>query len=283
MRRTGIAFKTKLVKFLGVTALSISLLSLTVLLVDIFHRGLPGLTWQFLQNYPSRFPNQAGIFSALIGTFWLMGLTAIISIPIGVLTGVYLEEYAREGWLKNLIRVNISNLSGVPSIVYGILGLVVFVRFFAFERSVLSGALTMSLLILPVIIIATSESLRAVPASIRLAAFGVGASRSQVVLSHVLPQAMSGILTGIILALSRAIGESAPLIMVGALSFVAFVPQSAFDNFTVLSIQIFNWAGRPQEEFQGLAASGIIVLLCLTLGMNILAIYLRMRFAKGRI
>jgi phosphate transport system permease protein len=274
--------KAGLVKYGGLLALSVSLGCLAVLLVYILIQGLPGLKYDFFVNFPSRFASRAGIFSAIVGTLWMLGLTAIFSIPLGILTAIYLEEYAQEGWFKNLVQVNISNLSGVPSIVYGILGLVVFVRFFAFDRSLLSGSLTMSLLILPVIIIATVEALRSVPLSIRLAAYGVGASKSQVILSHVLPQAFPGIVTGVILALSRAVGESAPLIMIGALSFVAFVPHSPMDSFTVLSIQIFNWVGRPQEDFQALAASAILVLLMLTLGMNVLAIYLRMRFSKVR-
>ncbi len=275
-------FKGKLVKYGGVLAVLVSLAALAILIVNIFSHGIGGLSFDFLNNFPSRFADRAGIKSALIGTIWIMSLTALIAVPLGIFTGVYLEEYAKEGFFKKLIQINIANLSGVPSVVYGILGLAVFVRFLALDRSLLAGALTMSLLILPIIIISTSEAIRAVPLSIRLAAFALGASQRQVIMSHVLPQAMPGILTGIILALSRAIGESAPLIMIGALSFVAFTPEGPMDSFTVLTIQIFNWAGRPQEEFHAIAASGIIVLLALTLGMNAIAIYLRARFIRKR-
>lgn len=274
--------KAKLVKYSGVLAIALSLGALALLLFNIFQEGWASLNLDFLNRFPSRFASQAGVKSALWGTFWVMGLTALISIPLGVMSGLYLEEFAKEGWLKRLIQINIANLSGIPSIIYGILGLAVFVRFLALDRSILSGALTMSLLILPIIIIATTEAIRAVPLSIRLAAYGVGASPRQVVIYHVLPQAFPGILTGIILALSRALGESAPLIMIGALSFVAFVPGGPMDAFTVLTIQIFNWAGRPQEEFHQIAASAIIVLLAFTLTMNAVAIFLRSRFSRKK-
>ncbi|MDB5037847.1 MAG: pstA [Bacteriovoracaceae bacterium] len=276
------SFEALFVKYCGVAAVVFSLGCLIVLLTVIFINGIPGLRLDFLTHFPSRFPAQAGIFSALIGTFWILVMTALFSIPLGVMTGIYLEELAKDNWVKRLIQVNIANLSGVPSVVYGILGLAVFVRFLGFDRSILSGALTMSLLILPIIIIATTEAIRAVPLSIRLAAFGVGASPRQVIWYHVLPEAMPGILTGVVLALSRAIGESAPLIMIGALSFVAFVPHHPLDSFTVLSIQIFNWVSRPQEAFHALASSAIVVLLGITLSMNVLAIYLRTRFVQRR-
>jgi phosphate transport system permease protein len=252
-----------------------SVLLLGVLLVQVAIDGLGWLDWQFLTSFPSRFPERAGIKSALVGTLWLSALVAIISIPVGVSTALYLEEFAGRGRIARLIELNIANLSGVPSIVYGILGLAIFVRFFALERSLISGALTMSLLILPTIIIASREAIKTVPMSIRYAALSLGATRWQTTWSHVLPASFPGIMTGVILALSRAIGETAPLIMIGALSFVAFLPQGPMDSFTALPIQIYNWVGRPQPEFQELAAAGIIVLLAVLLLMNATAIYIR--------
>jgi phosphate transport system permease protein len=254
---------------------------LATLLVDVAIQAAPWLDGQFLTNMPSRFPERAGIRSAVLGSLWMMGLTALISVPLGVASAVYLEEYAQEGWLLRIIQVNIANLAGVPSVIYGILGLAIFVRFAALGSSLLAGAMTLSLLILPIIIISTQEALRGVPSGIREAAFAVGATRWQVVWGHVLPAAAPGILTGVILALSRAIGETAPLIMVGAAGLVA-VPQSVMDPFTVLPIQIFNWTARPQDEFQGLAAAAIVVLMVLLLGMNLTAILLRNHFESKR-
>ena len=262
----------------GVTLFAIAILC--VLIYEVSSLGLPWLDAQFLSSFPSRFPEKAGIKSALVGTLWLISLTAAISIPVGVLAAVYLEEYARPTRLTGFINLNIANLAGVPSIVYGILGLAIFVRFFALERSVISGALTMSLLILPVIIIASREAIKAVPGSLRQAAYAVGATRWQVVRTHVLPSALPGILTGVILAISRAIGETAPLIMIGALTYVAFVPEGPMDEFTALPIQIFNWTSRPQEEFHELASAGIVVLLCVLLVMNAMAVYIRYRGSK---
>jgi phosphate transport system permease protein len=255
---------------------------LAVLLVHITRQGIRWVDWQFLTSFPSRFPDQAGIKSALVGTLWLIGLTALISIPFGVAAAIYLEEYARRGKVSTFIQINIANLAGVPSIVYGMLGLVIFVRFLALGRSVLAGALTMSMLVLPVIIIASREAIRAVPSSIRQAAFALGATRWQTVRHHVLPSALPGILTGVILALSRAIGETAPLVMIGALTYVAFLPEGPLDSFTALPIQIFNWASRPQEEFHSLAAGGIIVLLVVLLAMNASAILIRQRTQRGK-
>jgi phosphate transport system permease protein len=211
----------------------------------------------------------------LVGTLYLSALVALISIPVGVSTALYLEEFAGKGRWAKIIEVNIANLAGVPSIVYGILGLAVFVRFFALERSLISGALTMSLLILPTIIIASREAIMAVPQSIRAAAFSLGATKWQTTWHHVLPASFPGIMTGVILSLSRAIGETAPLIMIGALTFVAFLPQGPMDSFTALPIQIYNWVSRPQPEFHELAAAGIIVLLIVLLLMNATAIYIR--------
>lgn len=258
------------------TALAIGVLA--VLLVDMTREGIGRLSWDFINSFPSRKPEQAGIKAALFGTLWLMGLTAAFAVPIGIGAALYLEEYASRNWLNRIIQTNIANLAGVPSIVYGILGLALFVRTMSLGRSVLAGSLTMALLVLPIVIIASQEALRAVPSSLREAAYGVGASRWQVVFHQVLPAAMPGILTGIILALSRAIGEAAPLIMIGALAFVPFVPHSPMDSFTVLPIQIFNWASRPQAAFGKDAAAAIIVLLAVLLSMNAIAIILRNRF-----
>ena len=258
------------------------LVVLAALLVDVAVQGASWLGWGFLTEYPSRIPARAGIKSAIAGTFWMMLLTAAVSVPIGVASAVYLEEYARRGWFLRMVQLNIANLAGVPSVLYGILGLAVFVRFAGLGRSLLAGAFTMALLILPVIIISTQEALRAVPRGIRESAYALGATRWQVVRSHLLPIAAPGALTGVILALSRAIGETAPLIMIGALTFIAFLPATPLDPFTVLPIQIFNWTSRPQEEFRGLAAAAIVVLMLALLLMNGSAIMLRNYFERGR-
>ena len=258
-----------------------ALMTLAILLVDVGRRGLPTLNWDFLTSFPSRFPQQAGIKAALVGSLWLIGLTALFALPTGVAAGVWLEEIARRGTLSRIIEVNIGNLAGVPSIIYGLLGLGLFVRALDLGRSVLAGSLTMALLVLPIIIINTREALRAVPSSQREAAYALGATRSQVIWSIVLPSALPGIFTGVILALSRAIGETAPLITIGALTFIAFLPDSPFDPFTVLPIQIFNWVSRPQPGFHAIAASAIIVLLVVLLSMNALAIYLRDRARRS--
>jgi phosphate transport system permease protein len=234
-----------------------------------------------LTQFPSRFPTKAGYKSALAGTFWLFGLTALLSVPIGVAAAVYLEEYAAKNRLNRFIEVNIANLAGVPSIVYGILGLAFFVRWLSLGRSVLAGAATMALVVLPVIIIASREALRAVPDSIRQGGFALGATRWQVIRHHVLPAALPGIVTGVILAMSRAIGETAPMIMIGALTFIAYMPATPMDEFTVLPIQIFNWVSMPQKEFHMLAACGILILLVVLLAMNSLAIYIRNRAERS--
>jgi phosphate transport system permease protein len=275
-RRIGDLFR-----FLFLMATLAGVVLLVVMVVDVLENGIPWLRWSFLANFPSRFPEQAGIKAALWGTIWLIGLTALFSIPVGIGAAIHLEEYARRNWLNTLIEINIANLAGTPSIVYGILGLSIFVRWMALGRSVLAGALTMSLLVLPVTIIASREALRAVPSSIRLAAFALGATRWQTIRSHVLPAALPGILTGVILAVSRAIGETAPLIMTGALTYLAFTPASPLDPFTALPIQIFNWASRPQREFYGLAAAGILVLLVVLLTMNAAAIWIRYRSQRS--
>jgi len=253
---------------------------LATLLFDVIRDGVAVLDLQFVTSFPSRFPERAGIKAAIWGSIWILGLTALISFPLSVGAAIYLEEYAPRNRITRTIQTNIANLAGVPSIVYGILGLAVFVRFLSLERSVISGALTLSLLILPVMIMASQEAIRAVPDSIRQGAYGLGATRWQMVRTQVLPMALPGILTGTILALSRAVGETAPLIMIGALTFVAFTPEGIMDPFTVLPIQIFNWVSRPQDEFRALAAGAIIVLLVLLLTMNAVAILLRNKYQR---
>jgi phosphate transport system permease protein len=260
------------------TALAVVLLA--ILLVDILRQGVGRLSVDFLNNFPSRFPERAGIKSALYGTIWVVTFTGLFSFPLGVGAAIYLEEYAPRNWLTGVIQTNIANLAGVPSIVYGVLGLAVFVRAMALGRSVMAGAATLALLILPIVIISSQEAIKAVPPSIREAGLGVGATKWQTLQSLVLPIAFPGILTGMILALSRAIGETAPLIMIGALTFIAFTPNTPLDEFTVLPIQIYNWAARPQAGFHELAAAGIIVLLVALLSMNALAIVLRNRLRK---
>jgi phosphate transport system permease protein len=267
---------------LGAVAIAIGLVTLGVLIADVIHDGWRALSWDFLTSYPSRRPEQAGILSALVGSFYILILVALIAFPLGVAAAIYLEEFAPQNRLTATIEINLSNLAAVPSIVYGLLGLGVFVRSFMLGRSLLAGALTLSLLVLPIIIIASREALRAVPPSIREAGLALGASQWQTVRLFVLPAAWPGILTGTILALARAIGETAPLITIGALTYVAFTPQSLFDPFTVLPIQIFNWISRPQPAFHERAAAGIIVLLAVLLLFNGLAIFLRARL-QGRI
>jgi len=263
-------------------SIAFSLVMLVTLLADVAVDAAAWLSADFLTSFPSRIPGRAGIKPAILGTVWIMILVAALSFPLGVGAAIYLEEYAPRGRLTKLIQTNIANLAGVPSIVYGILGLAIFVRFFGLGRSLLAGAATLALLVLPVVIIAAQEAIRAVPSSLREAAYGVGATRWQVIRHHVLPVAMPGILTGMILSLSRAIGETAPVIMIGALAFVAFTPTSPMDLFTVLPIQIFNWTARPQAEFHGLAAAAIVVLLVLLLMMNATAILLRNRYQSKR-
>jgi phosphate transport system permease protein len=260
----------------------VGVVSLVVLLADVLVDGVPRLDGRFLTSFASRFPERAGVRAALAGSVWLLVLTALLAFPVSVAAAVYLEEYAPRSWLTKAIQTNIANLAGVPSIVYGILGLALFVRALGFGRSILSGALTLALLILPVIIMAAQEAVRAVPRTIREAAYGLGATRWQVVRHQVLPMAFPGILTGTILALSRAIGETAPLILVGAVGFVAFTPRGVMDQFTVLPLQIYSWISRPQDEFRELAAAGIIVLLLLLLTMNAAAIVLRNRAQARR-
>ncbi|HUO84612.1 MAG TPA: phosphate ABC transporter permease PstA [Thermoanaerobaculia bacterium] len=261
-------------------ALVVPLLLLLVLFVDVLGDAMPRLSWDFLSSYPSRHPEQAGILSSLAGSFWLMLLTAAMAIPIGVGAALYLEEYARPGRLTDLIEVNISNLAGVPSIIYGLLGLELFVRALHAGRSLLAGAATLALLVLPMVIMASREALRTVPLSLREASYALGADQWQTLRKVVLPMCLPGILTGLILSVARAIGETAPLITIGALTYVAFLPDSPHSPFTALPIQIFNWVSRPQVEFHTNAAAGIVVLLALMLVMNGVAIWLRMRLQR---
>lgn len=265
---------------LSIAAITIGLTSLAVLIADVVRDGWHVLSWDFLTSFPSRRPEQAGIRSALVGTVYILILVALIAFPLGVAAATYLEEFAPKNRLTAFIEVNISNLAAVPSIVYGLLGLGIFVRTFLLGRSLLAGALTLSLLVLPIIIIASREALRAIPPSIREAGHALGASRWQTVRSFVLPAAFPGILTGTILALARGIGETAPLITIGALTYVAFTPRSLVDPFTVLPIQIFNWVSRPQPGFHERAAGGILVLLIVLLLFNGLAILLRARLQQ---
>jgi len=271
-RLRGAAFAT-----LGLVAVGVGLAVLVLLVGDILHRGVPWLSWDFFTAFDSRFADRAGIKAALYGTTYMMFFTLLVAVPLGVMTALYLEEYAGDGWLARFIQVNIANLAGVPSIIYGLLGLTVFVRYMGLGRSVLAGSLTMALLVLPIIVVATREAIRAVPSSMRDASLALGATRWQTTWHHVLPYAMPGILTGTILAASRAIGETAPLITIGALTFVPFVPNGPLDRFTVLPIQIFNWTSKPQSEFHDLAAAGIVALLAVLLLMNSAAIFLRQR------
>jgi phosphate transport system permease protein len=265
---------------LCLAATLLCVLALVILLLEVFWQGLPWLTTSFLTSYPSRFPDQAGIWPALVGSLWLIVLTALFAVPIGVGCAVYLEEYARASRWRNLVQLNIANLAGVPSIVYGILGLGLFVRALALNRSILAGALTMTLVVLPIVILAAQESLRSVPDSIRRASYALGATRWQTVWHQVLPAALPGIMTGVILAISRALGEAAPLVAIGAATFITFVPVSPMDEFSALPMQIYDWAKRPQAEFHHVAAAGIIVLLTVLILMNATAVYLRYRYGR---
>lgn len=260
---------------------SIGVLILAVLLIDTLIDGFKFLRPELFTNFPSRRPEQAGMKSAIVGTIYMLLIMIPISFVFGVGAAIYLEEYAKKNRFTRLIQLNISTLAGVPSVVYGILGLTIFVRGLMLERSLISGALTMTLLVLPVIIVSSQEALKAVPRSRRDASFALGADKWQTVSRAVLPSAIPGILTGVILAMSRAIGETAPLVMIGALTYIAFLPNSLMSSFTVMPIQIFNWVSRPQAAFHELAAAGIIVLLAMLLLMNFSAILLRNKYQKN--
>jgi len=277
----------------GLAVILVSVLILCALLFQMMTMGLPRLSPQFMLSFPSRDPAEAGILSAWVGSFLVMVVTALAAIPLGIASGIYLEEYARKDWLAALIEINVTNLAGVPSIIYGLLALGLFVHLFQLGESVLAAGLTLALLILPVVIVTTRESLRAIPLHLREAAYALGASKWQMIWDHILPYSRGSILTGIILALSRAIGETAPVITIGALTFIAFLPESPFKNFpnnlfswlmapfTVMPIQMFNWVSRPEAEFEINAAAAGTVLIFMTLTMNGLAIYLRYYFRRG--
>jgi phosphate transport system permease protein len=258
----------------------VAVLILVWLLSTIFQDGWDSLRPSFFTNFPSRRASEAGIYASIIGSLWVIILTALFSVPVGVFTALYLEEYSPRNRWTDLVQINIATLSGMPSIVYGLLGLAIFVRGFGLDRSILAASLTMSLLVLPMIVIASQGAIRAVPNALREAAFALGARRYQVVFGQVLPAALPGIMTGIILAISRAMGESAPLILIGALNYMAFVPTGPMDAFTVLPVQIFNWAGRPQAEFHSLAAAGIIVLIVMLFALNFTAVLIRQRYQR---
>jgi len=253
---------------------------LLVLFIILLIKGIDRLNFKFLTSLPSRFPEKAGILTSMFGTLWILVLTTIFAFPLGVAAGIYLEEYLKKGKLSNILEINISNLAGVPSIIYGLLGLEIFVRTFKFGPTILSGSLTLALLVLPIIIVATRESIRAVPNTIRDASYSLGASKWQTIWYHLLPASFGGILTGVILAISRAVGEAAPLIVVGALAYVPFIPRTPVDQFSVLPIQIYNWISRPQKEFVINAAAAIVILLLITLLLNSAAIYFRNKWQK---
>ena len=270
----------QIIYFLLLSCVLIGIVGLLILLVRILFDGVDWLSWHFLTNFPSRHPEIAGMKSAIFGTIWTIALTGAFTVPIGIGAAIYLEEYSPKNWLTQIIEINISNLAGVPSIVYGLLGLALFVQWMSIGRSVLAGALTLALLVLPIVILAAREAIRAVPDSYRQASYALGATKWETQKTVVLPSAMPSILTGVILALSRAIGEAAPIIAISALVYLTFIPTNPLSRFTVMPIQIFNWVSRPQDEFRGLAAAGIIILLLILLGMNSFAIYLRNRYQK---
>jgi phosphate transport system permease protein len=264
----------------AIVVVVLALSALAMLLYDVFSDGWGRLNWQFLTSISSRRAAEAGIYPALIGSMYVITLTTVLALPIGIAAAIYLEEYGTGNWIARVIEINIANLAGVPSIIYGLLGLGLFVRFFGFGRSVLAGAATLALLVLPVVILSTREALRTVPKSLREGSYALGATKWQTIWHQVLPSALPGLFTGVILALSRAIGETAPLITIGALTYVPFAPDSIWSPFTVLPIQIFNWLSRPQAAFAVNAAAGIIVLLVLLLAMNAVAIVMRDRYQR---
>jgi phosphate transport system permease protein len=269
-----------LFQLLSLMTLVLALAALATLVYDIFSDGASRLSWTFLTTFPSRNAEQAGVFHALMGSIWVIGLTAALALPVGVAAAIYLEEYGTRSKVARFIELNIANLAAVPSIIYGLLGLGLFVRLMGMGQSVMAGAATLALLALPVVILSTREALRTVPNSIREGSYALGATKWQTIWNQVLPMALPGVLTGLILALSRAIGETAPLITIGALTYIPFAPDSVWSKFTVLPIQIFNWVSRPQAEFHTNAAAAILVLLALLLSMNAVAIVVRDRYQR---
>jgi len=260
--------------------LVIALVALGALVWDVFSDGASRLSWAFITNIASRNADEAGVYHALMGTIWVIGLTGLLALPVGVAAAIYLEEYGSRSVIARFIELNIANLAAVPSIIYGLLGLGLFVRLMGMGQSVMAAASTLALLALPVVILSTREALRTVPSSIREGSYALGATKWQTIWHQVLPMAMPGVLTGLILALSRSIGETAPLITIGALTYIPFAPDSVWSKFTVLPIQIFNWVSRPQAEFKVNAAAGILVLLALLLTMNAVAIIVRDRYQR---
>ncbi|PUB12570.1 phosphate ABC transporter permease PstA [Paenisporosarcina sp. OV554] len=270
----------KIFKALFFLATLFALLALGLLFYRIFIQGIGYLSLDFFSNFGSRFPEKAGIKAALIGSLWMMAVVAPVSLILGVGSAIYLEEYAKKGKINDFIRMNISNLAGVPSVVFGLLGLTIFVRALALGNSILAAGFTMSLLILPVIIVSSQEAIRAVPKDLREASYGMGATKWQTIARVVLPSAIPGILTGGILALSRAIGETAPLVVIGIPVIIQFLPENLLSQFTAMPMQIFDWAKRPQEAFQSVAAAGIIVLMMFLLLMNSIAVFIRNKFQR---
>ncbi|OXS80410.1 phosphate ABC transporter permease PstA [Domibacillus enclensis] len=277
-RIDGRLMKNKVIKGIFLAATAFTTIILMVLLYRIISQGAPYLSWDFFQNFASRRPEQAGIKAAVIGTIWMMSVVIPTAAILGVGTAIYLEEYAKKSALTRWIQMNISNLAGVPSVVFGLLGLTIFVRVFGFGNTIIAAGFTMALLVLPVVIVASQEAIRAVPNELKEASFGLGATKWQTIYRVVLPYAIPGIATGSILAFSRAIGETAPLIVVGIPTFVAFLPSGYLDQFTALPMQIYNWTSRPQVEFHNLAAAGIIILLAVLILMNSVAVWIRNRF-----
>ena len=269
-----------IVNYLLFFSIVIAFATLAALIFDILSDGLDWFDWQFFNSYPSRKPEIAGIKAAFYGTVWVMSITALLSIPIGISTALYLEMFADDSRFNRFIKINISNLAGVPSIIYGIIGMAIFVEFFQMGRVILAGALTMTLLILPIIIIASQEAIKQVPGYYMDAALALGSTKWQAVVKIILPQSIPGIVSGFILAMSRAIGESAPMIAISALVYITFLPEGPMDRFTVMPIQIYNWISQPQDGFRGLAAAGIILLLIMLLSLNSLAIFLRDYFQR---
>jgi phosphate transport system permease protein len=277
----------------GIVCTLIGIVTLLALLADLIIDGLPRLNWHFLTSYPSRFATNAGILSSWVGTLLIMIVTALTAVPLGIAAGVYLEEYARKNRITSLIEINIANLAGVPSIIYGLMALGLLVYQFHLGQSVLAGGLTLAFLILPIVIVATREALRTIPQGIRDAAYALGSTKWQVVRHHLLPYSFGGTLTGVIIAMSRAIGETAPLITIGALTFIAFLPPSPvqpeppfvstewiWSPFSVLPIQMFNWVSRPDREFIANAAGAGLLLIIITLSMNAIAIVIRYQMRK---
>ena len=279
--------------FVGLLSLALALVTLLSLIVDMAMTGVPRLSQEFFFSFPSRFPERAGIFSAWVGSLCVVVVTSLLAIPLGVASGIYLEEYAKKNWITKVIEINILNLAGIPSIIYGLMALGFFVYFLKLGQSIITAGLTLGLLILPIIIVTTREAIRTIPSHIREASYSLGSTKWQTIWNHILPYSSGGILTGVVIALSRAIGETAPLITVGALTFIAFLPsapitseapyvsfQWLLDPYTVMPIQMFNWVSRPQEEFHVNAAAAGLVLLTMTLLLNATAIYIRYRFRK---